>query len=131
MPYAELLGDLPEHQWYPDHQVKLPDGREGLLETRHHLDKPNRIVHREHRYSLSGTPPAQHQSKQSIRWIEHTEMLDLLGKSGFRLTRYYLDFNPNRKSTDPDREDFDGILTYEAVKRSNSPAIQFSPQPIP
>lgn len=116
-PYAELLGDLPENQWYPDHQVKLPDGREGILETRHHLDKSKRILHREHRYSLSGDPPTQHQSRQSIRWIEHTEMLDLLNKTGFQLNRFYLDFNPNRKTKDPDRENFDGILTYEAIRR--------------
>ncbi|RYD37648.1 MAG: class I SAM-dependent methyltransferase, partial [Verrucomicrobiaceae bacterium] len=68
MPYAELLGDLPENEWYDDHFVTLPDGREGLLETRHRLDHERQIVEREHRYSLSGEPPLTHLSRQSVRW---------------------------------------------------------------
>lgn len=116
MPYAELLGDLPENQWYPDHQVTLPDGRQGLLETRHRLDRKQQLLHREHRYSLSGNPPATHQSRQTIRWIEHPEMLALLEKTGFRLDRFFVDFDPTRAVADPDRADFDGILTYQATR---------------
>jgi SAM-dependent methyltransferase len=118
MPYAELLGDLPENQWYPDHQVKLPGGGSGLLETRHTLDRERQIIHREHRYSLTGPNPREHQSRQSIRWIEHAEMIAILNRAGFRMDRFFLDFDPARITVDPDREDFDGILTYEAVKRS-------------
>lgn len=117
MPYAELLGDLPENQWYPDHQVRLPDGREGFLETRHRLEMENRIIHREHRYSISGPMPARHESRQSIRWIEHKEMQSFLKDAGFQLKRFYLDFDPNRVTSNPDNEDFDGILTYEAIRR--------------
>lgn len=117
MPYAELLGDLPEGTWYPDHQVALPDGRQGLLETRHQLDRGKQLLHREHRYSISGNPPATHESRQTIRWIEHTEMLALLEKTGFRLERFFLDFDPDRTGDDPERVDFDGILTYHAAKR--------------
>lgn len=116
MPYAELLGDLPENAWYPDHRVTLPDGREGLLETRHHLDRERQLLHREHRYSLSGDPPATHESSQTIRWIEHREMLGLLKSTGFQLVRYFLDFDPQRVVPDPDLVDFDGILTYLAVR---------------
>jgi SAM-dependent methyltransferase len=120
MPYAELLGDLPENQWYPDHQVTLPDGRKGVLETRHRLDRVNRLLHREHRYSLSGDPPATHQSRQTIRWIEHREMLSLLTGAGFRLDRFFLDFDPGHLVADPDDAEFDGILTYHAT-RSDGP----------
>jgi SAM-dependent methyltransferase len=116
MPYAELLGDLPENEWYPDHQAPLPDGRTGLLETRHRLDREKQLLHREHRYSLSGDPPVTHESRQTIRWIEHAEMLELLEISGFRLRRFFLDFDPDRTVADPDREDFDGIVTYLAVR---------------
>lgn len=116
MPYAELLGDLPEDEWYPDHHVTLPDGREGLLETRHRLDRGRQVLHREHRYSLSGSTAATHESCQTIRWIEHPEMLALLEKTGFRLERFFLDFDPSRQVSDPEREDFDGILTYQAVR---------------
>lgn len=116
MPYAELLGDLPENEWYDDHSVTLPDGRKGLLETRHHLDRQRQIVEREHRYSISGDPPLTHHSRQSIRWIEHREMIRLLTACGFRMDRFHVDFDPSNPVADPDQIDFDGILTYEAVK---------------
>ena len=115
MPYAELLGDLPENQWYDDHQVTLEDGREGVLETRHRLDRPRQLLEREHRYSLTGDPPVTHHSQQTIRWFEHAETVSLLAKCGFRVDRFFVDFNPARVVTDPDRIDFDGILTYHAT----------------
>lgn len=116
MPYAELLGDLPEDAWYPDHQATLPDGRVGRLETRHHLDRGKQLLHREHRYSLDGTPPLTHESKQTIRWIEHGEMLSLLERTGFRVDRCFLDFDPETEAIDPDNTDFDGILAYHAAR---------------
>ncbi len=116
MPYAELLGDLPENEWYEDHKVTLTDGREGLLETRHQLDHDNQLVKREHRYTISGEPPLTHHSRQTIRWIEHTQMISLLKECGFRLDKFFVDFDPSRLVTDPDRIDFDGILTYYATR---------------
>lgn len=116
MPYAELLGDLPENKWYHDHQATLADGREGLLETRHSLDPERRIVERQHRYTLSGEPPRIYESRQSIRWIEHQEMVGLLAGCGFHLDRFFVDFDPSRQVRDPDRIDFDGILTYHATR---------------
>lgn len=117
IPYAELLGDLPENQWYEDHRVTLPDGRLGLLETRHQLDKIRQVVDREHRYSISGNPPSLYHSHQSIRWIEHQELVSLLRKCGFRLNRFFVDFNPDRIVKDPDRINFDGILTYHFTQQ--------------
>jgi SAM-dependent methyltransferase len=116
MPYAELLGDLPENQWYEDHRVTLPDGREGLLETRHRLDRKRQLVEREHRYTLSGNPPLTHHSRQTIRWFEHAQTIALLARCGFRVDRFFVDFDPARAVTDPDRIDFDGILTYHATR---------------
>lgn len=116
MPYAELLGDLPEGEWYPDHEATLPDGRLGTLETRHTLDHDQQILEREHRYSISGDPPLTHVSKQTIRWIEHPQMLELLKDSGFRVDRFFVDFDPSKKVDDPDQIDFDGILTYHATR---------------
>jgi SAM-dependent methyltransferase len=116
MPYAELSGDLPENEWYPDHAVTLPDGRKGLLETRHRLDRKQQLLYREHRYSLSGNPPATHESRQTLRWIEHSQMLSLLEETGFQVIRFFVDFDPKRSVPDPDDADFDGILTYHAVR---------------
>lgn len=116
MPYAELLGDLPENQWYEDHRITLPDGRVGLLETRHRLNRTDQIVEREHRYFLSGNPPQNHHSRQSIRWIEHAQMIAMLGKCGFQVNQFILDFDSSHVVEDPDRVDFDGILTYFATR---------------
>ncbi|MCX8497316.1 MAG: class I SAM-dependent methyltransferase [Akkermansiaceae bacterium] len=116
MPYAELLGDLPENEWYDDHRVTLPDGRTGLLETRHRLDQQQQIVERDHRYSLSGNPPQHHESHQSIRWFEHAQLVALLENHGFRVERFFLDFEPDWQVPDPDLVDFGGIITYHAVK---------------
>jgi SAM-dependent methyltransferase len=116
MPYAELLGDLPENEWYIDHEVTLPDGREGLLETRHRLDASRQSVEREHRYSLSGNPPQTHESVKSTCWYGHSQMLALLDQCGFRVDRYFVDFDPSREGGDPDQTDFDGILTYHATR---------------
>lgn len=116
MPYAELLGDLPENEWYDDHQVTLADGRFGLLKTRHRLDHEKQIVEREHHYSLSGDSPVSFVSKQQIRWIEHSQITQLLAECGFRVDRFFVDFDPERRVADPDEIDFDGILTYYAAK---------------
>ncbi|MBJ7395404.1 MAG: class I SAM-dependent methyltransferase [Akkermansiaceae bacterium] len=120
MPYAELLGDLPENQWYDDHRVTLPDGRVGLLETRHRLDHAKQLVERDHRYSLMdpiGTnSPQSHQSQQTIRWFDHAEIISLLDLCGFRVDQFFVDFDLTRVVTDPDRIDFDGILTYHATR---------------
>ncbi|MES2477401.1 MAG: class I SAM-dependent methyltransferase [Verrucomicrobiota bacterium] len=120
MPYAELLGDLPEDEWYEDHRVTLPDGREGLLETRHRLDLANQVVAREHRYTLDGFSPHEsprsHVSSQRIRWFEHSELVALLKRCGFRVDGFFLDFDPEHVAADPDRVNFDGILTYHATR---------------
>jgi SAM-dependent methyltransferase len=116
MPYAELLGDLPEDTWYEDHRATLADGRHGLLETRHHLDHARQRVEREHCYTVSGEPPLTHHSRQSIRWFEHAELIELLERCGFQVNRFFVDFDSEREVNDPDAIDFDGILTYHAVR---------------
>ena len=64
IPYAELLGDLPENEWYEDHRVTLPDGREGLLETRHRLDHERQQVEREHRYRIRSEQQSERRGEQ-------------------------------------------------------------------
>lgn len=117
MPYVELLGDLPENEWYHDHDAELPDGRFGVLETRHTLDRERQIVTREHRYSITGDESLTHHSTQNVRWFEHSQMLELLDRCGFQTERFFPDFDPSRKVDDPDSIDFDGILTYHAVRK--------------
>ena len=116
MPYAELLSDLPENEWYEDHRVTLHDGREGLLETRHSLDAERQVVKREHRYSLTGEHPQQYLSSQNIRWFDHGQIVEMLVDCGFQVDRFFLNFDPEHLVDDPDRVDFDGILTYHATR---------------
>ncbi len=120
-PYAELLGDLPENTWYKDHRADFPDGSEGILETRHRLDRENQRVLRDHRYSLRGPagsgPPRSHVSSQIIRWFGHHELVGLLETAGFRVERYFLDFDPENVVDDPDEADHDGITTYHAIRK--------------
>ncbi|MFD0892400.1 class I SAM-dependent methyltransferase [Luteolibacter ambystomatis] len=85
-PDAELEGDLPENEWYPDHEVRLPDGRIGGLETRHRMDPANRTLQREHRYTLMDAernPLATHECSQTLRWFEPDELHALLVAAGF------------------------------------------------
>lgn len=116
MPYAELLGDLPENEWYEDHKVTLPDGRHALLNTRHSLDLTHQILTRDHRYSVSGKPPLTHESQQILHWYEHAQIVTLLAECDFRVDCFFLDFDPERRVIDPDTVDFDGILTYHATQ---------------
>jgi SAM-dependent methyltransferase len=115
-PHAELEGSLPEGEWYEDHRASLPDGRVGLLETRHRLERENQILFREHRYSLSGEPPVTHRSRQAIRWIGPGEMPGLLETCGFRLELCFADFDPGSESPRPGPDDGEGIFTYHAVR---------------
>ena len=118
IPYAELSGELPENEWYPDHQATLPNGNQALLETRHRLDLGQRLLHREHRYSVSGDIPRTHRSRQTIQWFEPSEMAAMLEASGFGISGVFADFDPQRLLMNPDADDeHDGILTYHAVKR--------------
>lgn len=119
MPYAELFGDLPENEWYHDHSCHLPDGSHALLETRHRIDRVNQLLHREHRYTIRGKTNASHFSKQTVRWFEHRELVELLEKCGFRRDLTFLDFNPANVTDEPENVDFDGILTYHAVAKTD------------
>ncbi|BCU75774.1 class I SAM-dependent methyltransferase [Luteolibacter sp. LG18] len=94
-PDAELEGDLPENEWYPDHEVRLPDGRIGAVETKHRLDEPNRLLHRDHRYTLMNAdrePISSHECSQTLRWFEPAELHALLVEAGFEHFEGIADF---------------------------------------
>lgn len=116
-PLAELNGDLPENEWYPDHQGRLPDGRMGFLETRHRLDEEKGTLDREHRYRISGEE-AVYESRQRIRWMEHAEWAEMLESAGFQVLRCYPEFDPGLYEKENGLEEWSGIMTYEAVLRA-------------
>jgi hypothetical protein len=97
-PLAELSGDLPENEWFPDHQAALPGGRRATLESRHRIERAGRILVREHRYSLfepgeSAAPAATHTSTHRLRWFEPGELESLLAETGFDVTGRIAEFD--------------------------------------
>jgi len=85
-PDAELAGELPEHEWYPDYECVLPGGKIGLVETRHTLDRSRRLLHREHRHAIvsaTGEWEREHLSRQTVRWFDERELHAQLCAAGF------------------------------------------------
>lgn len=94
IPLAEIHGELPENKWYPDHETTLPDGRQASVHTRHTLDRKGRILHREHRYQLTGPDGTlEHVSRQSIRWFSPRQLSRLLTDTGFAVENAVADFD--------------------------------------
>lgn len=114
IPFGELLGELPEGRWYPDHSATLADGRTAQIETRHHLDRSRQRLTREHKYRIRGNPEVLHACRQELCWFEHAQAAQLLESCGFTLERHLLDFDPRHTHPDPGPDDFGGIITYLA-----------------
>lgn len=115
LPLAELEGELPENEWYDDHEARLPDGRRARVRTRHRIDRKTHTLHREHRYRIDGGRPEAHESRQTLRWMEPAELPELLAGCGFRLERWFPDFDPDAAGWNPADRDFDGIVTCHAL----------------
>jgi SAM-dependent methyltransferase len=114
LPLAELEGDLPEAQWYADHQAVLPDGTKALLETRHRIDRQASLLVREHRYTLLTSPPRRYRSSQTLRWFTPAELGNLLVGAGFSVETMFGDFHPTAISPELEDPEFEGILTCHA-----------------
>ena len=100
-PLAEILGDLPENTWYPDHQTLLPDGSLAVLHTLHRVDREQQLLERSHRYEIhdsSGQCLSSHESQQRIHWITREQLKRMLTAAGFEIVQQYADFKPSRKS---------------------------------
>lgn len=117
IPVAELEGELKEGEWYADHEGKLEDGREIRLSTRHRIDPEAQVLEREHRYFFAANPTNFHESRQRLRWFTHEQMQGLLEQAGFEVRAAFVDFDPESPAASAEPEDFDGILTYQAVAR--------------
>jgi SAM-dependent methyltransferase len=100
-PLAEILGDLPENQWYPDHQTLLDDGTLASIQTMHQIDREKQILYRQHRYEINNTEgelTASHESTQQLYWFTREQLKAHLKAAGFVIEKQYPDFKPNRKS---------------------------------
>jgi SAM-dependent methyltransferase len=101
VPLAEIQGNLPENQWYPDHQTRLADGRLATIHTMHRIDREKQILHRQHRYQLhndQGDLTATHESSQQLHWFTRAQLKAHLQAAGFVIETQIPDFKPLRKS---------------------------------
>ena len=118
IPFAELDKELPEDEWYLDHEITLPDGRIASLHTRHRLERKARILHREHHYRLTeGDKTIEHLSEQSVRWFSPHQLRKMLDTAGFTPDRAVADFDEAEPVTDQSQ-----ILTVVARKAPPSTA---------
>jgi SAM-dependent methyltransferase len=100
-PLAEMLGELPAGEWYPDHQTELQDGTLAVIYTKHQIDATKQILDREHRYEIfdkDGAILATHESRQQLRWFRREQWKQLLNAARFRIEKQFADFKPQRKS---------------------------------
>ncbi len=97
IPFAELHKELPEGEWYEDHRIPWAEDRSAVLETRHKLQRKERILEREHRYRIlgaDGSVEAEHISKQTLRWFTARQLRGMLEKAGFTPLHAIADFDP-------------------------------------
>jgi len=100
-PLAEILGELPENQWYPDHQTLLADGQLATIHTMHQIDPEKQLLHRQHRYEIhndQGELTATHESSQQLHWFTREQLKKHLKSAGFVIETQIPDFKPTRKS---------------------------------
>lgn len=94
IPFAEIDGELTENEWYPDHQMTLPDGRKASLETRFSIELEAQTLHREHHYRLLDDGKVhEHFSKQSVRWFTPLQLHTILTSTGFIVENAVADFD--------------------------------------
>ncbi|MCW1915084.1 class I SAM-dependent methyltransferase [Luteolibacter sp. GHJ8] len=97
IPFAELHKELPEGEWYEDHRIPWTEGRSAVIDTRHRLNRKERILEREHRYRLlasDGSVETEHVSQQTLRWFTARQLHGLLMKAGFEPLHALADFDP-------------------------------------
>ena len=116
IPFAEIDGELPENEWYPDHDLDLPDGRHASIQTRHQIDRKNRILKREHHYRLTaGNNAREHHSEQSIRWFTAHQLAKLIAEAGFIVETAVADFDDQQPVDEASQ-----IITLVARKKTNA-----------
>lgn len=111
VPYGELIGELPEGEWYLDHEATLASGDHATLKTRHELHDDEQKVTRHHRYQIEGKPETLYECTQIIRWGEPSQWREWLESAGFEVTKQFLDWNEEHTDTQPGPDDYDGIIT--------------------
>lgn len=112
LPFAEIDSELPEDEWYLDHELDLAPDRRATVHTRHRLDRDGQILRREHRYQLHEPGRvSEHLSRQTLRWFSPVQLHRLLTDAGFIPDRAVGDFDEDLPA-DEDAQ----ILTVVALR---------------
>jgi SAM-dependent methyltransferase len=100
-PLAEIVGELPENEWYADHFSPVEEDRIATVHTRHQIDRNAQMLKREHHYQIlddAGRTLAEHHSEQVIRWHTRQQWKKHLADAGFEIEKQIPDFKPKRQS---------------------------------
>lgn len=100
-PLAEIVGELPENEWYPDHFSPLENNLIATVHTRHRIDRNTQVLNREHHYQIldnEGNTREEHFSEQQIRWLTRQQWKSGLLSAGFTIEKQIPDFKPKRQS---------------------------------
>lgn len=96
IPWAEIVGELEEDNWYLDAEAKL-DGptKRARCWTKFQIDRLNLKLHRTHRYEISEKKKVQDQTKteHTLRWFTVPEIELFLEKAGYKLLNVFGDFD--------------------------------------
>jgi SAM-dependent methyltransferase len=100
-PLAEMIGELPENEWYADHFCPMTEANIATVHTRHEINCNAQILKREHHYQIldrEGRTLAEHHSEQYIRWYTRQQWKKHLVDAGFEIEKQIPDFKPKRQS---------------------------------
>ncbi|MGJ8655097.1 MAG: class I SAM-dependent methyltransferase [Akkermansiaceae bacterium] len=115
IPWAEIAGELPESDWYLDHEANLGDDGKAKAQckTKFTINRLRQTLSRKHQYTV--THPSgqkqQHRSSQEIQWYSYPELQLILAATGWKANQLITDLEPD-KAPHPDAH----ILTITATK---------------
>lgn len=115
IPWAEIAGELPESDWYLDHEANLGnDGKvKAQCKTKFTINRLRQTLSRKHQYTVTNPSgqKQQHRSSQEIQWYSYPELQLLLTANGWKAVQLITDLEPT-KAPHPDAH----ILTIIASK---------------
>ena len=114
IPWAEIAGELPEGDWYPDHEAKLTDGSLAQCKTKFSINRLQQSLARKHQYTVTAKNGKKktHRSAQDLQWYTLPELNLILEATGWQLETLITDLE---EDTQPDSDAH--ILTL-VIKKS-------------
>jgi hypothetical protein len=96
IPWAEIIGDLEENTWYPDHETPLKDSLTARCSTRFQIERLSQRLVREHLYEIrteSGEVIETSESTHQLHWFWPNELTRVLGDAGFDIEKMVGDYD--------------------------------------